>query len=159
MYPYNTEMPIKKAGNENLFAQNSNNDEKLAELMIMAIEEEANDEQKYKALAAAAVKEEDVEILRSIFLDESRHKKLLGEIYEELYGVVPQVKAKEYNFEGADLAAKYNKNIISEVQAARFYRDLANMFTDQEIINTIMSILNDEQNHSVLNVYLFHNNH
>ena len=35
MYPYNTEMPIKKAGNENLFAQNSNNDEKLAELMIM----------------------------------------------------------------------------------------------------------------------------
>ncbi|MCI8342038.1 MAG: ferritin-like domain-containing protein [Firmicutes bacterium] len=158
MYPYNLD-ESEKSPDKSLTAQNINYDEKLAELLIMAMEYEAEDAAKYKTLSSLSQKEDDIEILRSMFLDEVRHSKLLGEIYEKMFGVVPQIQPKEYVFDGNNLADEYNKNIVSEVESARFYRDLSNMFTDQSILNTINSMLNDEQNHSVLNVYLFHNNH
>lgn len=155
MYPYNIDKPIQKATPEGSFPEPISSDERLLELMIMAMQDEVNDAAKYKKMSDDATDEDSKDILRSIYLDENRHKVLLNEIYTQLSGSgAPELTAEEMDDDDISYTDQLKRNITSEVEGAKYYRDLTLMLSDEYLKQILQSILNDEQNHSVLNMYL-----
>ncbi|MDD3570781.1 MAG: ferritin-like domain-containing protein [Lachnospiraceae bacterium] len=154
MYPYNIDKPIQKAAREGSLPVPISSDERLLELIVMAMQDEVNDATKYKKMSEETTDEESKDILRSMYLDENRHKVLLNEIYTSLSGNgVPEITTEKVD-EKISYTDQLKKNITEEVEGARFYRDLSLMLTDDYLKHILFSILDDEQNHSILNMYL-----
>ena len=154
MYPYNIDKPIQKATPEGSFPEPISGDERLLELMVMAMQDEVNDAAKYKKMSEGTTDEESKDILRSMYLDENRHKVLLNEVYTSLSGNgVPEINVEEME-EKISYPDQLKKNLTAEIEGVKFYRDLSLMLTDDYLKHILFSILNDEQNHSVLNMYL-----
>lgn len=154
MYPYNIDKPIQKATPEGSFPQPVSSDERLLELMVMAMQDEVNDAAKYKKMSEGTTDEESKGILRSMYLDENRHKVLLNEVYTSLSGNgVPEITAEEVD-EKTSYTDQLKKNVTEEIEGVRFYRDLSLMLTDDYLKHILFSILDDEQNHSILNMCL-----
>lgn len=154
MYPYNIDKPIQKATAEGTFPEPISSDERLLELMIMAMQDEVNDATKYKKMSDNATDEDSKDLFRSMYLDENRHKVLLNEIYTSLSGNgAPEIVAEEMD-DDISYTDQLKSNVTSEVEGAKYYRDLTLMLSDEYLKQIVQSILNDEQNHSILNMYL-----
>jgi len=154
MYPYNIDKPIQKATPDGTFPEPISNDDRLLELMIMAMQDETNDAAKYQRMSVDATDEESKDILRSMYLDESRHKTLLNEIYSQLSGSDAPEIVPEVDEEMVSYTDQLKKNVVAEIEGARFYRDLSMLIDDTNLKHIMFGILDDEQNHSVLNMYL-----
>ena len=157
MYPYNIDKPIQKASPDGTFPEPISSDERLLELLIIAMEYEVDQATKYKQMAEATTDEESKDMLRSMYLDENRHKVLLNEIYTQLSGsgapeIVPEEITLSENFD-----SELKRNIVWEIEEAEFYRDLTLMLDEDYLKDILQSILNDEQNHAILNTYLLIN--
>ncbi|MEA5083987.1 MAG: ferritin-like domain-containing protein [Lachnospiraceae bacterium] len=157
MYPYNIDKPIQKTSMDGSVPEPIASDERLLELIIIAMEYEVNQATKYKQMAEATTDEESKDMLRSMYLDENRHKVLLNEIYTQLSGSgAPEIVAKELPLSG-NYILELKRNIVWEIEEAEFYRDLTLMLNDEYLKQILQSILNDEQNHAILNTYLIIN--
>ncbi|MGE4215020.1 MAG: ferritin-like domain-containing protein [Anaerotignaceae bacterium] len=157
MYPYNIDKPIQKASPDGTFPEPISSDERLLELLIIAMEYEVDQATKYNQMAEATTDEESKDMLRSMYLDENRHKVLLNEIYTQLSGsgapeIVPEEITLSENFD-----SELKRNIVWEIEEAEFYRDLTLMLDEDYLKDILQSILNDEQNHAILNTYLLIN--
>lgn len=154
MYPYNIDKPIQKATPEGSFPEPISSDERLLALIIIAMEYEVDQATTYKEMFEASTDEETRDILRSMYLDENRHKVLLNEVYTQLSGAgAPEIIPKEVNLNPNNVD-QLKRNILWEIGEAELYRDLTLMLDDDYLKDIIQSILNDEQNHAILNTYL-----
>ena len=152
MFPY-SDNKIQKASSQDVMLTPSTSDDPLAEMLLMGITDEATDANKYKTMATEATGSEEKDILRSMYLDESRHFKLLSEIYKDYTGVnVPEIKIEDTPL--LPYKEQLAHNILGEVEGASFYRDLAMMFNNSKQQHKIFTFLSDEQNHAILNQYL-----
>lgn len=155
MYPYNIDKPIQKATAEGTFPEPISTDERLLELVTMAMQDEVNDASKYKKMSEDTTDEESKDVLRSMYFDENRHKVLLNEIYTNLSGNgAPEIVAEEMDGDDISYTDQLKRNVIGEVEGAKYYRDLSLMLNDEYLKQILYSILDDEQNHSILNMYL-----
>ena len=94
--------------------------------------------------------ENDKSILRQIYLDEMKHKKIFMDLYRILTGeefVMGQIEDKV--IEGSLKDELYN-SIQSELEGAEFYRMLMSAFLDLPIRDMIYEPLMDEQKHALL---------
>ncbi len=162
MYPYmsnasnsskDSEKPIKAAEKDN--SSVPENDARITELILKAIASETESADGYKNLMATVVDSRDRETIRSMYLDELRHKKLLSAMLENP-SIIP-ADLQYRNIDAKGIQEVLSEAIINEIEAARFYRDLAIVMEPQypSQARTILSIMNDEQNHAVLDSYLF----
>jgi Rubrerythrin. len=154
MYPYNIDKPIQKATAQGTFPEPIPNDERLLELMLMAMQDEVNDAEKYREMSNTTTDEEDKDIFRTMYLDNARHKVLLGEMYSHLSGVDAPELTPEPNEETLSHYEQLRKNVTSEIESAKFYRDLSTLVDDSDSKHMLSGILSDKQNNSILNMYL-----
>lgn len=150
MYQTNKFNTIYKTNIENDIPDPIESDNHLLELILMAIEDETSDILKYKTLSDLAPDQESKEILKSIYLDETRHKKLFQEIYSILSGTeAPEVQEPEVTIE--NYSDEISGSVLDEIDAARFYRDIYIMLDkNAELSGIVNGIMNDEQNHAIL---------
>ncbi len=162
MYPYfsNKDEQIKKLDTvkENLNSDNYKDEnmeeEDFRRYIIESVEEAIKDEERdtkyYQKMYNMVSDENDKSILRQIYLDEMKHKKIFMELYRILTGeefVMGQIEDKE--IEGSLKDELYN-SIQSELEGAEFYRMLMSAFLDLPIRDMIYEPLMDEQKHALL---------
>lgn len=153
MYKDNRDKPIKKANVENDIPEPVTPDSRLLALILMAIEDETAEAIKYKTLSESAPDQHARDIFRQIYLDESRHKRLFERIYTSIAGSpppeipIPQLPILEYS-------EQLRINVLDELGEARFYRDIFLLLENLDYAKLVDTIINDEQNHAVLNNYL-----
>ncbi len=178
MYPYNPqsaevkeEKGIISAQNDAAMADNSDIS-RILYLLATAINAKEKAAEKYAGILDNIDNPKDRETARSIYLEELRGKKLLEQIKTE----IEEASAAEYteNTSGPEiekdetfppetthpLSAAFNGMITAEIESARFFRDLASVLEPyySEYADTVLSIMNDDQNHAVLDTMLYTQN-
>lgn len=154
MYPYNIDKPIHKTNVDGPFPEPISGNERLLDLLIIAMEYEVDQAMTYKEMFDSTADEESRDILRNMYLDENRHKVLLNEVYTQIAGTgAPEIVPNDVEID-PNFTTQLKRNILWEIGEAEFYRDLTLMLDDDYLKGIIQSILNDEQNHAILNTYL-----
>ena len=159
MYPYfyskkQIPQPVfaKEAMKDNnLLAQNNS---KLSEIILAAIEDEMKDMAFYERLMPLMEKD-DREIINSILLDETKHKKFLSHIYTLMTGQEPYEITTEDIILKESIPENLSDAILDEAEAVKFYRELMMNSDDAEIRDLLFEIMTDEANHAALGNYLF----
>ena len=153
MYKDNKDKLIHKTNVENDMPEPVAPDSRLLTLILMAIEDETAEAIKYRELSLSAPDQHSRDIFRQIYLDESRHKRLFERIYTSLSGSyppeipIPVLPILEYS-------QQLRVNVLDELGEARFYRDIYLLLDVVEYAKLVNTIIDDEQNHAVLNNYL-----
>ena len=141
--------------------------EKIKDLLVIALEDELYDKNFYKQLAKIINNKEDSEIVMQISMDEKKHYNYLCKLYKKITDYMPSLddidiykkvenkinkidKGKEY-----DLTKTFASAIFSELEAVEFYRRLMFMFLDLEVRDMIYEIITDEQAHATKFNYLY----
>ena len=132
-------------------------DEKIKELLLIAIKDELHDRNFYNQLAKNIDNKEDASIVRQISMDEQKHYDYLLWIYKKLVGHTPFIRDnKDEQFKiPSSLSKVFASSIFSELEAVEFYRRLMFMFLDLEVRDMIYEIITDEQAHATKFNYLY----
>ena len=152
MYPYNIDENINvvKAAEEELPApivQTS----RVAMLIEEAVKDEITDSIYYMEMAE---KEEDSfikELYKTMSDDETRHSKILEEIYKDITGIKVPNSEIEKRVLNDDYVEAAKEDMVSELKGAAFYRDLISVIEDKDYAEEINLIMNDEQSHGIIN--------
>ena len=158
MYPYtsgslkNCEKNISAAEKGRLLEPES--DLRITELIKSAVKAKNSAAEGYKNLMSKISDSSDRETVRSVYLEELRHKKLLEAMLEAKDEKAAPQTDSDNNKSVKDILSEY---AVIEIESARFFRDLSviaeNTYPNKA--QTMLSIMNDEQNHAMLNIYLF----
>lgn len=127
--------------------------DRLLKIINLAIQKEISEANKYKIMWERAEDEYTAGVLKTLYFDECKHKCLL----EELYISISQTPLPEPSEQPVPIVSpltQYNQCIIDEIETARFYNDMLLMLNNPKDISVIHSLINDEQNHAILNLYL-----
>ncbi|MCI1959390.1 MAG: ferritin-like domain-containing protein [Clostridia bacterium] len=171
MYPYNTNTNANMNTNASRkkksikatrkdFPEPLNNNDSLSQLFSAAMLDETKDAAKYRGMMEYLSKnglDNLAEVAKSMYADECRHRTLLknmadtdGIMYNE-----PGEITDEFDYTPEGIL----QDVYAEVEGARFYRDFARVLQNEDMgdIETLDEIMNDEQNHAVLNDYIYLN--
>lgn len=162
MYPYNTnndhsKRSIKAARKE--FPEPLSNNDSMSQLFSNAMADESRDAVKYRNMMDYFSKNglaDLSEVAKSMYADESKHKMMLQTMADENgieYNMPEESEEGENDFSPEGLL----KNVASEIEGARFYRDFARVLRNENVedMAIMYELMNDEQNHAVLNDYLY----
>ena len=130
-------------------------EKKLAEMLMMAIEDEIHDREHYKRLIHKVSDRDDKEILRQISLDEQKHERIFTDIYTKVTGKKPHVTNKKEHEPSDNILSDFEKSIFDETEAVEFYRQIYFSFLDLETRDMLYEVITDEQNHAVKLTYLY----
>lgn len=162
MYPYN----INKYQIKNTSAQSNNipsqiestyiqPDKRLLEMITNAISDETISAGYYKKLMEIIQDSSDKEIVRGIYADENKHKKLLDDVYFLLTGGYSPTPTVEIPTPELSFTEDFAKSLLNELEDARFYRELYMAFENPEIKDVFFEIITDEQDHAAKFNYLY----
>jgi|GEM_PF-2967267 len=161
MYPYNTSNERAKksiVAARKDFPEPLANNTSLSELFSNAIADETMDSAKYKALMDYLTKnglDDLAQLAKTMYSDESSHKMLLEAMADDdgIEYTEPSDMTEEFDFSLEGLL----NNVSSEIEGARFYRDFMRVLNNENAGDTevISDIMNDEQNHAVLNSLIY----
>ena len=101
------------------------------------------------------MEKDDREIINSILLDETKHKKFLRHIYTLMTGQEPYEITTEDIILKESIPENLSDAILDEAEAVKFYRELMMNSDDAEIRDLLFEIMTDEANHAALGNYLF----
>ncbi len=146
MYPYMNNKPIFATETPVLEPEESTS--RFALLIEEAVAEENLSILQYDALAKAANNKECADIYTSMANDDRYHIKLLQEVYKELTGIKMPIRDAE------NAPENKTSHVLNEIETAKFYRDLAFSTENNQFTNTFNLIMNDKQNHALLNMYI-----
>ena len=149
MYPYINDEKNIFASEEELEAQIPS--QRIAQLINQALIEEVSAVYLYDTLADNSKNELCIQQYRSIANDDRFHIKLLKEMYKDLTGIEPPDNWED----SADIDIKtVNETVLNEIETAKFYRDLLAAVEEDFLKDKINYIINNKQNHAILNTYL-----
>ena len=176
MYPYNAQSAETKdekgiiAAQNHVSSANSEDISRILDLLTSAVSAKEKAAEKYAQILDMIYSPKDRETVRSIYLEELRGKKLLEQIKSEIEEISNDhlteetvETEKDETFppeETGTLSGAFNGMITAEIESARFFRDLASVMEPyySDYANTVLSIMNDDQNHSVLDTMLYTQN-
>ena len=176
MYPYNAQSAETKDEKGIIAAQNdvssssSEDINRILDLLTSAVSAKEKAAEKYAEILDMIYSPKDRETVRSIYLEELRGKKLLEQIKSEIEEMsnnhsteetVETEKDETFPPEESDtLSGAFNNMITAEIESARFFRDLASVMEPyyNDYANTVLSIMNDDQNHAILDTMLYTQN-
>lgn len=178
MYPYNPQSAELKEVKGVIAAQNdasmADNEDinRILYLLTTAVNAKEKAAQKYAGILDNINNPKDRETVRSIYLEELRGKKLLEQIKTEIeqehsaeyteYTLETEIEKDETFPPEAKhpLSDAFNGMITAEIESARFFRDLASVMEPyyDDYTDTVLSIMNDDQNHAVLDTMLYTHN-
>ncbi len=137
--------------NENALKRSANNtDLNIAlEMIKNSVMDELNDEAFYTILMNQAMNNDDREIIESIRDDETKHNKLLRDIYYSLTGITLPMSNMANHVEPMTYIENLKKALISETNAAAKYMKILNAMKDRKHYQDILEILVDELRHGI----------
>ncbi|MPM83916.1 hypothetical protein SDC9_130986 [bioreactor metagenome] len=156
MYPYITNKTQKlnnvKLSNAKLVM--SEEEPTIQDMIIDAIKDEEHDFKYYSALSDAITDPTDAETVKSMSLDEYKHKRLLEEIYYALTGAMPQPVEVEIEPISNNLKEEFSNSLFKELEGVELYRELMTSFESLGVRDLFFEILTDEQSHADMLNYL-----
>jgi len=150
MYPYiNDEQKTVFAAAEEIEAEIPA--ERISQLIQQALSEEVSAVYLYDTLAKNSKNDLCIQQYQSIANDNRHHIKMLKEMYKLLTGIEPPDNRED----SMEIDIKtVNETVLNEIEAAKFYRDLLTVLENDMLKDGINYIINDKQNHAILNTYL-----
>ena len=159
MYPYNIKNNSKPIPKLNTARLTISADEQTLQAMLNdAINDENRDFMYYQALSEAMPDSVDGEIVKSMSLDEYKHKRIFEEIYTALTGEQPTISVVETETDFSDIPAVLVNRLFDELESVEMYRDIMSAFEDNAIRDMLFEIIADEQSHADILNYLIHKN-
>lgn len=159
MYPYNIKNNSKPIPKLNTARLTISADEQTLQAMLNdAINDENRDFMYYQALSEAMPDSVDGEIVKSMSLDEYKHKRIFEEIYTALTGEQPTISVVETETDFSDIPAVLLNRLFDELESVEMYRDIMSAFEDNAIRDMLFEIITDEQSHADILNYLIHKN-
>ena len=159
MYPYNIKNNSKPIPKLNTARLTISADEQTLQAMLNdAINDENRDFMYYQALSEAMSDSVDSEIVKSMSLDEYKHKRIFEEIYTALTGEQPTISVVETETDFSDIPAVLVNRLFDELESVEMYRDIMSAFEDNAIRDMLFEIIADEQSHADILNYLIHKN-
>lgn len=159
MYPYNIKNNSKPIPKLNTARLTISADEQTLQAMLNdAINDENRDFMYYQALSEAMSNSVDGEIVKSMSLDEYKHKRIFEEIYTALTGEQPTISVVETETDFSDIPAVLVNRLFDELESVEMYRDIMSAFEDNAIRDMLFEIIIDEQSHADILNYLIHKN-
>ena len=161
MYPYNIKNNSKPIPKLNTARLTISADEQTLQAMLNdAINDENRDFMYYQALSEAMPDSVDGEIVKSMSLDEYKHKRIFEEIYTALTGEQPTISVVETETDFSDIPAVLVNRLFDELESVEMYRDIMSAFEDNAIRDMLFEIITDEQSHAdILNYLIRKNSH
>lgn len=127
----------------------------IPKLILDYMSDELADSDFYKKLVST-VKEKDVEeILRNISIDEEKHYKMLGKIYESITGQPANVTDFTPEELYDNIFLNLDKRVMEELNAVENYRSLMFALSEQWMRDYLTEIYTDEQNHAAKLSFLY----
>lgn len=159
MYPYNIKNNSKPIPKLNTARLTISADEQTLQAMLNdAINDENRDFMYYQALSEAMPDSVDGEIVKSMSLDEYKHKRIFEEICTALTGEQPTISVVETETDFSDIPAVLVNRLFDELESVEMYRDIMSAFEDNAIRDMLFEIITDEQSHADILNYLIHKN-
>lgn len=160
MYPYNTNSTQKinniKVTSAKLIM--SEEEPTIQDMIIDAIKDEEHDFKYYSALSDAITDTADSETVKSMSLDEYKHKRILEEIYYALTGAMPEKVEVEIEPISNNLENEFGNSLFKELEGVEIYRELMTSFESLGVRDLFFEILTDEQSHADMLNYLMNSN-
>ena len=146
-----------------------NINQKIVQMLLMAMKNELEDKNYYNALSKKINNKQDAEIINQISLDEQKHYKYLYEIYKK---TISSWDNSSYDLDQENLLNNLKKDLkdpelsdnilddftnsmLDELDTVEFYRRLLFLFLDLQIKDMLYEIITDEQAHATKFSYLF----
>ncbi len=164
MYPYNTPNSVQDTNNLNtrestLTTMSLQHDEKLLNLLQIALQEAEDSAQTYQKFLNEKEMEKDFPILRTAYLDEIKHQNLIREIYYQIFHehLSSDNTDTEVNHKGEYLhyLDSLENMLLSELENMDFYRELFSLIPDNPVKDMLLEIIMDKQDHSVRLQHLY----
>ena len=128
------------------------------ELIRQSVRNEREDELFYNRLLEQAPTEKDKEIIISIRNDESKHNKILRDLY---YNFTGQVIQPDMSMPNTNNSSTYQDNLekalFGELDAVVKYRKILGTMPSGNSYTLLMSIMTDELRHASKYNFLIHN--
>ena len=159
MYPYMSNNSGEKEKNISAAQKNGNDNSRTAELISSAIKNKYKAADTYKKIADNTSDSEQEAVIRSIYNEEIKNIELLKELYTELADNNFDNTDTEFDIEldFGNMSEIFKTMCKAEIESAGFFRDLSIIAKDMpdNFSETFLIIMNDEQNHSVLDSLMF----
>lgn len=137
---------------ESLALQGAIQNRRATELLSYGLALETAAAERYKELAGALAAEDDVSIVKDIFLDDIKHKRLLEELCLQLAGAKPDVSGFATSFNPSKLRETLPDVLYGraqeELSSAQFYRQLMSSLSCVEHRDAVFEILVNKQSHA-----------
>ena len=139
--------------------KNDNDNSRTAELISTAIKNKYKAADTYKKIADNTADSGQESVIRSIYNEEIKNIELLKELYSDLTGNNFDNTDTEFDIEldFGNMSEIFKDMCKAEIESAGFFRDLSIITKDMpdNFSETFLIIMNDEQNHSVLDSLMF----
>lgn len=159
MYPYISDNSDKNIKNISAAQKYVFDTKRIAELIESAIENKYKAADTYKKIADNTSDSEQEAVVRSIYNEEIKNIELLKELYTDITGSNFDNADTEFNIEldFGNMSEIFKTMCKAEIESAGFFRDMAEITKDMpgNFSETLLVIMNDEQNHSVLDSLMF----
>ena len=159
MYPYISDNSDKNIKNISAAQKYAFDTKRIAELIESAIENKYKAADTYKKIADNTSDIEQEAVIRSIYNEEIKNIELLKELYTDITGSNFDDTDTEFNIEldFGNMSEIFKTMCKAEIESAGFFRDMAEITKDMpdNFSETLLVIMNDEQNHSVLDNLMF----
>ena len=159
MYPYISDNSDKNTKNISAAQKYVFDTKRIAELIESATENKYKAADTYKKIADNTSDSEQEAVVRSIYNEEIKNIELLKELYTDITGSNFDNTDTEFNIEldFGNMSEIFKTMCKAEIESAGFFRDMAEITKDMpgNFSETLLVIMNDEQNHSVLDSLMF----
>lgn len=159
MYPYISDNSDKNIKNISAAQKYVFDTKRIAELIESAIENKYKAADTYKKIADNTSDSEQEAVVRSIYNEEIKNIELLKELYTNITGSNFDNADTDFNIEldFGNMSEIFKTMCKAEIESAGFFRDMAEITKDMpdNFSETLLVIMNDEQNHSVLDNLMF----
>lgn len=159
MYPYISDNSDKNIKNISATQKYVFDTKRIAELIESATENKYKAADIYKKIADNTSDSEQEAVVRSIYNEEIKNIELLKELYTDITGSNFDNADTEFNIEldFGNMSEIFKTMCKAEIESAGFFRDMAEITKDMpdNFSETLLVIMNDEQNHSVLDNLMF----
>ena len=128
--------------------------DKRIDLIALLIDEVTLDIEKYSALQLSTSNIHAKELLKGIYLDKTKHKALLDEIFFNLSYTSFSPLSHNKN-QILDYKKQLQKNVFDETDNAKFFGSLYTLFDNTPYLSSLFVIVNDLHSHALTNLYLY----
>ena len=157
-YNYGAERPKLMRSVTNMSRLTTPN-QKILEILQSAWEGERENEERIHRLMSLAKDPLDKETLRMIYMDEHKHIKYFGDIYQKQSGyVIPKNIRVTQRSICWDLCSEFEKMIHKYTDNVEFYRRIYFVFSDQQIRDILFEIITDEINIAIKMTHMCNKN-